>query len=581
MISRVLHTLFRHTQSYPVVLVCMALLFGGTCILPNLWQRTDAQYPFQGIEALGADQEHVYAVRIREVMDGHWMLGDVYHAQKDLPYLQPPLPEWIMGGMGVLFGWEIGTVILVSKMLFGALLFFVIALFWTRMTQRPWMALLATSAVLFSWFLFASPGIFLDAMRGLPLGQDFARFSRLTNPQFSMMLFFLALYGVAGWLLGKGRRSLALAAVVTGLSFYAYPYTWSYLLVVFGLLLFWSLVRKEWSHVKDLALAGVIVGIFAVPFVWHMASVSQLPAYAELAQRFGLVASHAPVGGVWMVLFLLTALCAGSRISRASRLLIALAVGAMVVMNQQVLTGKVIVPHHYHWYFIQPLAVMTLILAASVLYRQYVRVFGSVLLGIFLVATVYWGMRYQQDAYRAQRSLWGEMQQVAGVFQFLNTLSQPTVYADDLVGSIIPVFTDANMSFAGAANVSCLCSFELIRDSYFLELWLKGVTAEEAARTFPTTARGSVSAKLYGLYYRESQGAYEAIPDEAIAETVRAYRAYAVAPLAEKLRRSPTDIIVRAKAAPSTAQLRAVLARGALVYQDAWYEAWDITKAVR
>lgn len=577
------HVTFFSVQNYRfqwVVTGAMALLFGISCILPNLWQRVDPQYPFQGIEALGADQEYYYAVRIREVLDGHWLLGDVYHADKNLPYLQPPLPEWVEGGMGLLLGLKIGPTILLSKMLFGTLLFLCMTLMWTRLTARPWLSLLATSAVLFSWFLFASPASLIDALKGLPLGADFARFSRLTNPQFSVMLFFLSLSAAADWYVRHRRLSLLIAAVTTGVSFYAYPYTWSYLLVFFGLLFLWCCIQKEWKRVRHMVLFFCIVLIIALPSLLHLASASQHPAYPTLVQRFGLIHSRAPIGGYWMFIFLLLAVSAGKRISHESPLLIIIALSAIVVMNQQLVTGTVIVPHHYHWYFIHPLAVSMFMVTLGSLAAPYVCRIGQhatvFVFSFFLLSTVYWGIRYQRDAYHSQRQTWGQMQHAAGIYKFLDSLPRPIVYGKDLLGELVPVFTSADLSFAGSANIACLCPFDVIRDGYFWKLWLEGVTARYVEDTFLTTGRGDVSARLHGLYYREAEGAYERMPDDDIRRAIDAYRDYTASTFIEKLRRSPTDILILERAAPQNPHLHDVLMRSSLVYQDEWYEAWQI-----
>lgn len=564
-----------------LALTLSAFFFGVLCILPNIIQRFDAAYPFQGIEMLGSDQELYYAARVREVFDGHWGLGNVYHADKSLPYAQPPLPEWIMGGLGLALGLGIGKTILLAKWLFGAALFVTMAGFLTRLTDRPWASLAVTAAVLCSWFLFASPWALRDALLGLPLSTEFIRFARLTNPQISLTLFFATLWSLAAWLRTSKKMSLIFAGLFLGLSFYAYPYTWSYLLATIGTLGIVEIAKRQWKTVGWLCALLAIAAVVALPYVLHQHAVAAHQAYASLLERFGLVHTRMPIWGGWLTILVLLGVFAPRRIGKPGSLVFALAAAGAIAMNQQLLTGVTVVPNHYHWYFIHPLSVAFFLLCATAIASRFVRVpprFVPLLALVALVACFAWGIKFQRDSYIGQRQAWGQAQQEAGVLAALDgpAFRGATVSAPAALSERIPVFSHADVFHATNENIGCLCTTQELQDRYFLELRLAGVSPQEASRRFPDDLRTELSGRIYAIALREQTGSYGGLPDGEVLRLIREYHAFSGRPIEEVLRETPIDAVVIEKGTPLASPLRRLLSQGRRVYGDEWYELWDV-----
>ncbi|TSC80448.1 MAG: hypothetical protein G01um101425_102 [Candidatus Peregrinibacteria bacterium Gr01-1014_25] len=564
-------------------LATLATAYGLLCILPNILQRLDLVFPFAGIEMLGGDQEVYYAARVREVLDGNMMVGNVYNSDKSLPYAQPPLPEWLMGGVGLVLGLDVGATLLVGKWLFGTLLFLTMGGFLASLSRRPWWSLAATASVLCAWFLFASPSALWDALRGAPLSSEFLRFARLTNPQVSLTLFFASLWGMVVWMTNRRLMALLLTGVLTGASFYAYPYTWSYLLTTGGVLTLLACIRRDWRLARGLVAIGVIAAIVATPYGIHQSIVVNHPAYAGLLERFGLVHTRAPIWGVWLTALLAIGCFAPKRIGRQWILVTALAWAGAIVMNQQLLTGVTIVPHHYHWYFIHPLAVAFVILWAGPLAQERIRHHlphrtRGLLTAIILLMCFAWGVKLQVDSYRAQREQWGEAQRAAGVLAFLDSpaLREQTVYVQDELQELTSVFSRANTLYANNITIGCLCSQEWLRDILFFELWLQGLTPADAEKRFATDLRGLLSARVHAIYYRESAGGYDRLPDTEVQERIREYRDYVALPLAAKRALHPMDAILLPVGSQRTPALRAMMQGGVLVYEDDVYRLWRL-----
>lgn len=565
-------------------LAAASILFGILCVLPHAWQRVDPAYPFRGIEMMGTDQEY-YASRIREVMDGNLFIGDLYYADlKADPFVQPPLPEWLQGGMGVLLGLRIGHTVVLSKFLFGALLFAAVALFAGRLFGSRWTGLLGAAAALPAWFLFSSPWVLASALAGEPVAESVARFSRLTNPQVSIIPFFLALWTFMRWRETGRTRDMVWTGLLTGVSFYAYYYTWTMLGATFAVLTFHAALRRDTRTLRAMALLLGVIAVVALPYLLHLRETLLHPGYADLARRIGVVVTHRPLFGAWALLLLALGAVAGKPLSGRHRpLFAALGAAAFLALNQQVFTGQMLVPQHYHWYFIHPLgilAAMACMAAVAVRVARATRTqrlvpFAFVLaLGCF----AYWGTVFQAHAYAAQRDVWGARQAWAGILRALDRpeFAGVSVYAPDQLADNIAVYTPADVTYAVNTSNCCLTPASRLQDVYFLELWLRGVTPDDAARTFPRERRDEVSRRLFGIYHRERTGAYAGVPDADIDAAAAAYRAYAALDTCAKLTRQPFDLLAWPADAAVPPRV-ATLQRGAtLLYRDAAYALWDV-----
>lgn len=568
-----------------VAVLLVGMLFGATSLLPNIWQRFEPSYPFQGIEIMGTDQEDFYATRIREVQDGFWFLGNVYHAEgKDLPNVQPPLAEWVMDGMGLLLGLDAARTVLLMKFLFGILLTASMTCFCTRVTRRPWWSLMAVSAVLFAWFLFASPSVFWGTITGSLPGTGFLRFSRPSHPLFSSTLFFSALWTLLVWLDTRKRSFLLLSGILTGASFYDYPFTWTYIGIIVLCTGLRALIRREGWILRGICMFSLIVAFIALPYVVHQFLLLEHPFYDDFARRVGMVYTREPLFGGWILFLLLLSLMFWERGGKYGWFVTSIAISGIVVLNQQVITGVSVMPHHYHWYYTHPLAVLfTILIVGPWVFERFVphlslggRRCGFLFLLFILLAL---GVDFQRDSYREVRQMWGENQHMAGVLSFLTEHgnSKNVVYAPS-IQQLIPVYTPLNVY--NAANAStCLCSDDEQRDRYFFELWLNGVTPQEASHSLPTTRRFELSSRLHSIYYREAAGGYDRIPDAEVDKAIRAYREYYARSIEEKLALYPVHFFAFPQEQWNTysGPLQTVQERSTLVYRDDYYEVWELS----
>jgi len=554
--------------------------------LPSYLQRHDPLYPFRGVEILGPDAEVHYAARVREIADGFPSLGNTfYSAPKNLPSLQPPLPEATIASAASMLGIDPLTAFLASKAVFAVTLTILFFAFLFVVTGSALTAFVSTALLLFGGALLSAPWDFPMFLR--PAAGDsfeFLRFSRAINPQWTVSWFLGVLISLALWIKRPRIGWLAAAAACTGVLIYSYVYAWTYVLASVGLLTVWFLSsaslgvfdwRRDRKRLQHLALFWVVVIVVGIPYALNLLEAMGHPWFPESAQRLGMLTSHTPIIGVWLVVFIVVSFLTKRLWPVTWPLLPCLALGGLIALNQHVLTGRYIVPHHYHWYFIQPLAsVFTVALALSVFF-PFVRsrLLRGIVSAVLVASAIGVGFVQQRQAYLGVRDYWGHLQDTAPVLDFLRDPASrgDVIYSYDLdVLNLAPVYTSADVYTSSNAN-NYLVPLARARDVYFFDLWLEGVTPLQASKEFFASRRYTLSSRLYAIYYRELLGDYAAIPDAVIREHVAAYREYMKLSFREKLTRYPLTMVVTTPSDPDTVQWRTFLSCSKPIFQSPGY----------
>lgn len=567
------------TLRSPWALSCtaLALLFAVAALSLHVLQRIDTEFPFQGIAMMATDAEGHYAARVREVYDGFYATGNVfYSAPKDTPYLQPPLPEMVPAFLARLLHLEPVTVFILWKAVCAFVLFLTMTGCMRALTERRWESLMAVTVLLFAGALLGAPWDIGTYLFGSADFIEPLRYVRPINPLWTVCWFFAAVWLLALWTKRRSLRSMIAAALVTVVLVYSYVYAWTYVGAALLFLSLWSLRKRDWLRIRDLAFFALVVSLLGLPYFLHVVATVQHSFYAESAMRLGLVLLREPVFGVWAFLFLLVSAIAVWRRSACSPLILSLALGGLLALNQQLITGHFIVPHHYHWYFLHPLASMlTLIVLFEFTGRTFLRssslhsIAGSAL----IIFSVLFGFLHQYRAYQSSRVFWGGLQPLTPMLREIDR----TLHAGQVVFSpqmmvmdLIPVYSSADVYAATNAN-NYIVPLRRARDVYFFRLWLQGLTPEQARKEFPTTRRGELSSWLYAIYYRELLGSYAAIPDDLVAEHTAAYEKYFALSTRQKLSLYPLDFIVTTPSDPETPALRLILSRAEKVFEANGY----------
>ncbi len=570
--------------TFPLSVALLGFLFASAVLLPHVLQRLDHEYPFQGISIMATDAETHYAARYREILDGHPELGNTYlSAPKDQPSVQPPLPEWSLAMLSRALPFDPVLSFVLLTGLCAFITFCTAVLMTASITGRRYESLAAVAVMLFAAAPFGTPWNVLNVLSSGSFA-DFGwlRFARPVNPLWTMPLFFTTVFFFSRWVRKAEILWIVCAAIMTTVLLYSYFYAWTYLLATAGVLFLFYAWKKEKKRLWHLLLYFALFLFLGSGYFLDLAGLIQHPWYLDSSRHQGLVSSRLPVVGAWLIALVVLSVL-GKRIAWKEQfpLVLALALGGAIAMNQQVMTSQHLFPEHYHWYFVQPLGTLFFALLILLFARKHLR---AALYDFFLcsiiAASLVVGFLQQRDTYGTYRSEWGGLQNLAPLFSYVGErVPKDTVaYSQDaFVMDLLPVYTSMNV-YTSAQASNYLLPASRLRDMLFFTLWLQGIMPKDAGLQFPTTLRRTLGTDIYGSYYRELRGDYAALPDELVEEHVREYSRYYALPLQRKLSLYPLDYVIVSPSDTKTQQYRLLLSGGRSVYAGPGYELIELRK---
>ncbi|MEK7623431.1 MAG: hypothetical protein AAB408_02050, partial [Patescibacteria group bacterium] len=251
------------------------------------------------------------------------------------------------------------------------------------------------------------------------------------------------------------------------------------------------------------------------------------PWYVETAPRFGFVKSHEAnfsrvVFGAFAIFLLSWRLFA----KEVRLFFLAVFLTALVVANEQVITGQYLFNHHFHWYYNTPLTIFFFVTWGILLVSRFVNrpiaVRSVVLIGVLLLFGN--GIARQTQAYRTALPFVHEEQRYAPVYAWLNTATpkDATVFGPLPIVTLVPALTHSNAYYTGSALYT-LISNERLLHSYLLFTYLERVPKDQI-RTYLEEHRTEISYMVYGNQYRFIPGVcLTCFPDAVIDDLVRSY----------------------------------------------------------
>ena len=511
------------------VAVFLALLTALVVVLPQIYFRIDHSRDgvYQGIELL---PDSPWSPRVREVQDGYPSLGSIYYKDgKDNPYLFQPLGTMVWGYIGKIFFLDINNTFLFSRFILTCIVSLLIYVFVILISKNKLAALCSMVVILLADSILSYSGMFkiIHAIRP----EDFLSIGKPVNTMISIPFFgFL----IAFWFFyrnGYWRYGL-LSALLLGLNFYNYFYTWTFLFAFLGILGFICLVQKKWQEVIN--IAGVCVGgvLVAIPYLINLYRATEHPVYEVASMRFGIVLSHAPLFiGFVAVVALIIFVYGFEREDRKTYFFgLALLLTPLVTLNQQIVTGKLMQAGHYHWYFHKPLAVIfTLIIVFSILSKSKLKTYQELCALIIITISIATGVFIQIDSYYNSTIDGGaaliERQRYGSSMRWLdeNAKKDAVVFANDEISHITVIYTSLNVMYHRSAYATLSATEERLLDALFLFYRLRGISHDSVRDTFYKD-REYLSVNLYGVYYAHLAHSVAAIPDEKIEEIILRYQ---------------------------------------------------------
>jgi hypothetical protein len=317
----------------------LSVLFTLLIISPRLISLAKIESDFKHIYPVFIEDETHYEARIKEVVSGRWGIGNPFLKEHENDvFLQPPLPEWIIGLFVIITGLSVPLVLLISNFFIIPILFLLSYFLFYKIIHDKNLSLISAS-IFFVLF--------------------FQTFGRPISPQLT------TIFLISGLLLlcsiyfniedrNKNFKNNFLIGLITGINLFVSPYYWTTLLVVYSFVLIFKLVqhRKYKDQIYDgiLFLLGFSPALFI--YTYFTLRAHKLVGYSESLLRFGLIHSHWP--GSYTNIFLagvsLIALLATLKFIENKKFYFGLIlILSIIALNwQNVVTGQALqFPSHY------------------------------------------------------------------------------------------------------------------------------------------------------------------------------------------------------------------------------------------
>ncbi len=494
-----------------------------------------------------------YLARIEEARAGHPFAIEVFVGEYKYAPLSrmPKIGETALGVMARVVSMRAPLFVAVTTPIFAAVIFFLWYLMGLRATQRRlgafFLGLIAIGGVpLFQLFVQVNFGEIARTLVGRGSGAEFLLYTRPVNPNFSG-IFWAAFLLLAFWCWERRTRaSFILAGIFAGTLAYWYDPYWVYAMVLFGLLCVLVVVRDRahrWHACGGLALSLVVAAPVMVD------AVQSLGRAAVACYGSGVpVLSHTPIIEkitlATLALWFLGYRMLAKRFGRAYGFVLLGLIASLVVVNQQVITGRVAQPHHFYFFTNTPFTTFALGLIAVYLVERLRRpqtlfIAGSLVIALFALGS-------QIGSYRAARPEFSDLQRYGPAFAWLNanTKAGDVVLADPRMGDLIPAYTHNDSYLAGHAAVSCAVPQNRLEHNFFTLMRLEGV-APEGAGEYLRANRNQVGVLVFeGQYWREQCGSYGCFPDRVLDDLAQKYQALYDIPLASFLVRAPLQYVL-------------------------------------
>lgn len=538
--------------------VLIALLIGVLYAGPHIIFMTTPGY--QGIYMSEASDEDFYMTTIEKSSVGA-PVGNPYlfEYQTVRNPFQYYAVERVLGWVRGLLQMPVDIFAIVMKFLFPALLTLIVYAGAFLLCRSRVSAVLASAAVLLGEEL-ARPSI-TDLLATLRFESPFTHYmlyARPVNPQVSSLFFFAAL--IAFFLLFRrptSRRAQVVAAVSIGVLAYVYFYFWVFVCVLVGVMGAYALVSRAWPLVRGALIALVGGLVLSLPFL--LALFSALSGDAGMLSQ--AVPSHAPIIEKVVLLplglFMLVALYQWlrSRRRQSARALFEpsylfvgmLLLTGVLVSNQQVLTGKLVQQHHFHFFTNIPLLLFASALAVGEVSRRWGTTLRRVSIGALLLLLLWHATGVQVSSYNAHYAEYTRLQSLMPIVVWLDTHAprEAIVLEDQSASTRITMYTPVYL-YSSAYDSTYVVPRERLEHNYFVQLALRGVTEKTVrAYVYDPVHRAEIGGLLYaGAYWRDFCGSYGCFPDRELEQLITAYTGFSRHTLAENIARYPVTYLL-------------------------------------
>ena len=462
-----------HWMGFVFALVIAVFMAG-----PEIYMRLSLGDAFKGIYMHGSDSELMYLARMQQTYNGisAWDNPFLYEYQGQLPISYALFSEPVLAYPGKWLGIPVQELNIIYKFLFSAGIFLLIYFFAFRLMEDPWWATATVVGIMAGYRLVTVPGI-IGFIHWRPVYDQFSVYSRPLTSQVSWVIFWGFLHVLlSGIKNGKGKYFIW-NGVLFGLAFYVYPYNWTFLGVLSGIIVLGAFFFGQRKLAGQVLITLCIGASIAIPYALNAYAVTHNQYFDSFSVMTELGMSRKPdistLGLVAAVVLLLS--LKRKRYDENGALLLALLAVTFIVTNQQVITGHVLQVGHYHLFFNVPVYILIFFYVArreALFLRPW-----SVKLGLTVMigASLMNAYLMQSSSFTSHAGVALRQQKYAEVFQWFNasTLPGSVILANENVSTLLSVYTH-DYPYWNSFVLFYLIPPERVESALFLRMKLSG-----------------------------------------------------------------------------------------------------------
>ncbi|MEK7165952.1 MAG: hypothetical protein AAB874_04065 [Patescibacteria group bacterium] len=277
-----------------IIIISISILFGLPHLVGMLSISPYISTVVAGVTPYSFDENH-YAVRIKKVFSTGLPVSDAYtYEYRYSPYVFFPFSTYLLGLFAKLIG-SVQNSFIVADFIFPPIIFLTLYGLMKVLLKDDFWAVLGALIILLEDQIvgFITPLLqMLTSFSVTPIVSYLSQiysppfYSRLENPEFSSIFFFLGLYClIINFQQPQFRFRIGLLISIVMLV-YSYPF-YSIFLMVASMFFLLQAVIKGNIFLKELFILGLCLLVLCSPYLVELYRFSQLPQAVELSMRWG------------------------------------------------------------------------------------------------------------------------------------------------------------------------------------------------------------------------------------------------------------------------------------------------------
>lgn len=317
-------------------------------------------------------------------------------------------------------------------------------------------------------------------------------FSRPIMPVYGVLTLFIYINLLSSCIKQAGWKRVFWAGISFGALFYVYPYTWTFALAMTGSLFLIFIFLRDWLLVKKV-LAISIIGIAIGAYTLFKMFSFQFTEIGKQILYYGTTLNHAPAPFskiLFLVLVLSLIFAYRNKWDKNSFMLLSIILANWIVLNQQIITGRVPQVMHYFWYFTIPTSIVVGSYSAwAILWsmdggKSFLQKYGNLLLCTVIAIAFLNVARQQYLGTMATFDTKIYAQSYRPIIDALNRDPEPSVIltSEPFYGRLLLVYTDHDLFWGHATALVYNTPMERILDALYVYMFLDKSTRDDFAQ---------------------------------------------------------------------------------------------------